>query len=139
MLQTSSVSAKSVDKPFNQVPFLWCCHSMLLRVYSSRLTYICDFIGRGNFPLSSLVPSESYEDYVSRSSVVIKQIISACPSKGRGFRSLNVLSDTCRSRNWQRFANRSTFNVSCWHCTELKVKSVLVLGYSEVTYMQFMG
>uniref|UniRef100_A0A8C5T8H0 Ubiquitin-associated and SH3 domain-containing protein A n=1 Tax=Malurus cyaneus samueli TaxID=2593467 RepID=A0A8C5T8H0_9PASS len=37
---------------------------------------------RGNFPLSSLVQSESYEDYVSRSSEVIKQIITACPSKG---------------------------------------------------------
>ncbi|KAJ7400598.1 Ubiquitin-associated and SH3 domain-containing protein A [Pitangus sulphuratus] len=37
---------------------------------------------RGNFPLSSLVPSESYEDYLSRSSAVMKQIITACPSKG---------------------------------------------------------
>ncbi|NWS81134.1 UBS3A protein, partial [Toxostoma redivivum] len=47
-------------------------------------SYNIDTSYRGNFPLSSLVPSESYEDYVSRSSAVMKQIISACPSKGRG-------------------------------------------------------
>ncbi|XP_050834744.1 ubiquitin-associated and SH3 domain-containing protein A isoform X2 [Serinus canaria] len=45
-------------------------------------SYDIDTSYRGNFPLSSLVPSESYEDYVSRSSAVIKQIISACPCKG---------------------------------------------------------
>nr|XP_021396006.1 ubiquitin-associated and SH3 domain-containing protein A isoform X1 [Lonchura striata domestica] len=45
-------------------------------------SYDIDTSYRSNFPLSSLVPSESYEDYVSRSSVVIKQIISACPCKG---------------------------------------------------------
>ncbi|KAI1241484.1 hypothetical protein IHE44_0004957 [Lamprotornis superbus] len=44
-------------------------------------SYNIDTSYRGNFPLSSLVPSESYEDYVSRSSAVMKQIISACPSK----------------------------------------------------------
>ncbi|NWZ15997.1 UBS3A protein, partial [Agelaius phoeniceus] len=47
-------------------------------------SYDIDTSYRGNFPLSSLVPSESYEDYVSRSSAVIKHIISACPCKGRG-------------------------------------------------------
>ncbi|XP_030907241.1 ubiquitin-associated and SH3 domain-containing protein A isoform X1 [Melopsittacus undulatus] len=45
-------------------------------------SYKIDTSYRCNFPLSSLVPSESYEEYVSRSSVVIKQIINACPSKG---------------------------------------------------------
>ncbi|NXY42684.1 UBS3A protein, partial [Ceuthmochares aereus] len=50
----------------------------------AKLTCVCDFIVRSNFPLSSLVPSESYEEYVSRSSAVIKQIITACPSKGKG-------------------------------------------------------
>ncbi|KAF2975403.1 hypothetical protein EK904_001969 [Melospiza melodia maxima] len=45
-------------------------------------SYDIDTSYRGNFPLSSLVPSESYEDYVSRSSAVIKHIISACPCKG---------------------------------------------------------
>ncbi|KFP17797.1 Ubiquitin-associated and SH3 domain-containing protein A [Egretta garzetta] len=47
-------------------------------------SYKVDTAYRGNFPLSSLVPSESYEEYVSRSSAVIKQIITACPSKGKG-------------------------------------------------------
>ncbi|NWV86115.1 UBS3A protein, partial [Dasyornis broadbenti] len=47
-------------------------------------SYDIDTSYRGSFPLSSLVPSESYEDYVSRSSAVIKQIITACPSKGKG-------------------------------------------------------
>ncbi|NXC13151.1 UBS3A protein, partial [Corythaeola cristata] len=59
------------------------CNVLTVSPCSSRLTYICDFIVRGNFPLSSLVPSESYEEYVSRSSAVIKQIITACPSKGK--------------------------------------------------------
>ncbi|NXR72846.1 UBS3A protein, partial [Pycnonotus jocosus] len=44
-------------------------------------SYNIDTSYRANFPLSSLVPSESYEDYVSRSSAVIKQITTACPSK----------------------------------------------------------
>ncbi|NXH12973.1 UBS3A protein, partial [Bucco capensis] len=47
-------------------------------------SYKIDTSYRGNFPLSSLMPSESYEEYVSRSSAVINQIISACPSKGKG-------------------------------------------------------
>ncbi|NXA11367.1 UBS3A protein, partial [Sapayoa aenigma] len=50
----------------------------------AEASYSIDTSYRGNFPLSSLVPSESYEDYLSRSSVVIKQIITACPSKGKG-------------------------------------------------------
>ncbi|KAK2527129.1 Ubash3a [Columba guinea] len=48
----------------------------------AEASYKIDISYRGNFPLSSLVPSESYEEYVSRSSAVIKQIITACPSKG---------------------------------------------------------
>ncbi|NXP38392.1 UBS3A protein, partial [Leiothrix lutea] len=44
-------------------------------------SYNIDTSYRAHFPLSSLVPTESYEDYVSRSSAVIKQITSACPSK----------------------------------------------------------
>uniref|UniRef100_A0A8C5NR01 Ubiquitin associated and SH3 domain containing A n=1 Tax=Junco hyemalis TaxID=40217 RepID=A0A8C5NR01_JUNHY len=69
-------------------------------------SYDIDTSYRANFPLSSLVPSESYEDYVSRSSAVIKHIISACPCKGRGLRSLNILSDSCRlpSRDSRDFA-----------------------------------
>ncbi|KFU84125.1 Ubiquitin-associated and SH3 domain-containing protein A [Chaetura pelagica] len=47
-------------------------------------SYKIDTSYRGNFPLSSLVPSESYEEYISRSSAVIQQIITACPSKGKG-------------------------------------------------------
>ncbi|NWR78717.1 UBS3A protein, partial [Centropus unirufus] len=43
-------------------------------------SYQVDTSYRSNFPLSSLVPSESYEEYVSRTSTVIKQIITACPS-----------------------------------------------------------
>ncbi|KFW93454.1 Ubiquitin-associated and SH3 domain-containing protein A [Phalacrocorax carbo] len=50
----------------------------------AEASYKIDTSYRGNFPLSSLVPSESYEEYVSRSSAVIKQIITACPSKGKG-------------------------------------------------------
>ncbi|NWU06338.1 UBS3A protein, partial [Cephalopterus ornatus] len=50
----------------------------------AEASYNIDTSYRGNFPLSSLVPSESYEDYLSRSSVVMKQIITACPSKGKG-------------------------------------------------------
>ncbi|NXP27776.1 UBS3A protein, partial [Scytalopus superciliaris] len=50
----------------------------------AEASYNIDTNYRGTFPLASLVPSESYEDYVSRSSAVIKQIITACPSKGRG-------------------------------------------------------
>ncbi|KFQ13987.1 Ubiquitin-associated and SH3 domain-containing protein A [Leptosomus discolor] len=48
----------------------------------AEASYKIDTSYRGNFPLSSLVPSESYEEYTSRSSTVIKQIITACPSKG---------------------------------------------------------
>ncbi|XP_009069657.1 PREDICTED: ubiquitin-associated and SH3 domain-containing protein A [Acanthisitta chloris] len=48
----------------------------------AEASYNIDTNYRGNFPPSSLVPSESFEDYVSRSSAVIKQIITACPSKG---------------------------------------------------------
>ncbi|NXK39229.1 UBS3A protein, partial [Piprites chloris] len=50
----------------------------------AEASYNVDTSYRGNFPLSSLVPLESYEDYLRRSSVVMKQIISACPSKGKG-------------------------------------------------------
>ncbi|NWR31751.1 UBS3A protein, partial [Tachuris rubrigastra] len=50
----------------------------------AEASYNVDTTYRGNFPLSSLVPSESYEDYLSRSSVVMKHIITACPSKGKG-------------------------------------------------------
>ncbi|RMC06191.1 hypothetical protein DUI87_15621 [Hirundo rustica rustica] len=45
-------------------------------------SYDIDTSYRGIFQLSSLVPLESYDDYVSRSSAVIKQITAACPSKG---------------------------------------------------------
>ncbi|XP_009677805.1 ubiquitin-associated and SH3 domain-containing protein A [Struthio camelus] len=48
----------------------------------TEASYKIDTSYRGNFSVSSLVPSESYEDYVSRSSTVIKQIVTACPSKG---------------------------------------------------------
>uniref|UniRef100_A0A8C4UNU4 Ubiquitin associated and SH3 domain containing A n=1 Tax=Falco tinnunculus TaxID=100819 RepID=A0A8C4UNU4_FALTI len=48
----------------------------------AEASYRIDTNYRGNFPLSSLVPSESYEEFVSRSSAVIKQIIAACTSKG---------------------------------------------------------
>ncbi|NWI85591.1 UBS3A protein, partial [Pitta sordida] len=50
----------------------------------AEASYSIDTSYRGNFPLSSLVPSESYEDYLSRTSAVVKQIITACPSKGKG-------------------------------------------------------
>ncbi|NXI42545.1 UBS3A protein, partial [Galbula dea] len=50
----------------------------------AEASYKIDPSYRGNFPLSSLIPSESYEEYVSRSSAVINQIISACPSTGKG-------------------------------------------------------
>ncbi|NWT02065.1 UBS3A protein, partial [Mionectes macconnelli] len=50
----------------------------------AEASYNVDTSYRGNFPLSSLVPPESYEDYLSRSSVVMKQIITACPGKGKG-------------------------------------------------------
>ncbi|KAM9390461.1 ubiquitin-associated and SH3 domain-containing protein A [Phaethornis superciliosus] len=48
----------------------------------AEASYKIDTSYRGSFPLSSLMPSESYEEYVSRSSVVIKQIITACSSNG---------------------------------------------------------
>ncbi|KAM8820406.1 ubiquitin-associated and SH3 domain-containing protein A [Eudromia elegans] len=48
----------------------------------TEASYKVDTSYRSNFPLSSLVPSETYEEYVSRSSTVIKQIVTACPSKG---------------------------------------------------------
>ncbi|XP_065597725.1 ubiquitin-associated and SH3 domain-containing protein A [Cyrtonyx montezumae] len=48
----------------------------------TEASYNIDTSYRGNIPLSSLVPSESYEEYVCRSSAVIKEIITACPSKG---------------------------------------------------------
>ncbi|POI33089.1 hypothetical protein CIB84_003160, partial [Bambusicola thoracicus] len=48
----------------------------------TEASYNIDTSYRGNIQLSSLVPSESYEEYVSRSSAVIKEIITACPSKG---------------------------------------------------------
>ncbi|NP_001308486.2 ubiquitin-associated and SH3 domain-containing protein A [Gallus gallus] len=48
----------------------------------TEASYNIDTSYRGNIPLSSLVPSESYEEYVSRSSAVIKEIVTACPSKG---------------------------------------------------------
>ncbi|XP_025926476.1 ubiquitin-associated and SH3 domain-containing protein A isoform X2 [Apteryx rowi] len=48
----------------------------------TEASYKIDTSYRGNFPLSSLVPSETYEEYVSRSSTVIKQIVTSCPSKG---------------------------------------------------------
>uniref|UniRef100_A0A8C3KUI2 Ubiquitin-associated and SH3 domain-containing protein A n=1 Tax=Chrysolophus pictus TaxID=9089 RepID=A0A8C3KUI2_CHRPC len=48
----------------------------------TEASYNVDTSYRGNIPLSSLVPSESYEEYVSRSSAVIKEIVTACPNKG---------------------------------------------------------
>ncbi|NXN20076.1 UBS3A protein, partial [Indicator maculatus] len=48
----------------------------------AEASYKIDTSYRGNFSLSSLMPSESYEEYVSRSSAVIKKIITACSSKG---------------------------------------------------------
>ncbi|XP_052530073.1 ubiquitin-associated and SH3 domain-containing protein A [Tympanuchus pallidicinctus] len=48
----------------------------------TEASYNIDTSYRGIIPLSSLVPSESYEEYVSRSSAVIKEIVTACPSKG---------------------------------------------------------
>ncbi|KAI6079482.1 Ubiquitin associated and SH3 domain-containing protein A [Aix galericulata] len=48
----------------------------------TEASYKIDTSYRSNIPLSSLVPSESYEDYVSRSSAAIKQIVTACPNKG---------------------------------------------------------
>uniref|UniRef100_A0A803YQI7 Ubiquitin-associated and SH3 domain-containing protein A n=1 Tax=Meleagris gallopavo TaxID=9103 RepID=A0A803YQI7_MELGA len=48
----------------------------------TEASYNIDTSYRENIPLSSLVPSESYEEYVSRSSAVIKEIVTACPSKG---------------------------------------------------------
>ncbi|XP_064008239.1 ubiquitin-associated and SH3 domain-containing protein A [Pogoniulus pusillus] len=48
----------------------------------AEASYKIDTSYRGNFLLSSLMPSESYEEYVSRSCAVIKQIIAACSSKG---------------------------------------------------------
>ncbi|KFQ36021.1 Ubiquitin-associated and SH3 domain-containing protein A [Merops nubicus] len=50
----------------------------------AEASYNIDTSYRSNFQLSSLMPSESYEEYLNRSSVVIKQIITACPSKGKG-------------------------------------------------------
>ncbi|KAM9170541.1 ubiquitin-associated and SH3 domain-containing protein A isoform 1-T2 [Pangshura tecta] len=48
----------------------------------TEATYNIDPSYRCTFPLSSLVPSESYEEYVSRCSAVIKQIVSDCTSNG---------------------------------------------------------
>ncbi|XP_024062482.1 ubiquitin-associated and SH3 domain-containing protein A [Terrapene carolina triunguis] len=48
----------------------------------TEATYNIDPSYRCTFPLSSLVPSESYEEYVSRCSAVIKQILSDCTSNG---------------------------------------------------------
>ncbi|XP_013928260.1 PREDICTED: ubiquitin-associated and SH3 domain-containing protein A isoform X2 [Thamnophis sirtalis] len=44
--------------------------------YSIDTTYKC------HFPSSSLIPSESYEDYINRCSSSIKQISDTCSSKG---------------------------------------------------------
>ncbi|XP_067401430.1 ubiquitin-associated and SH3 domain-containing protein A isoform X1 [Emydura macquarii macquarii] len=46
----------------------------------TEATYNIDTSYRCTFPVSSLVPSESYEEYVSRCSAVIKQIVSTCTS-----------------------------------------------------------
>lgn len=40
------------------------------------------FVNRCNFPLSDLMPSEAYEDYVKRCSASIKQIIDSCITEG---------------------------------------------------------
>ncbi|XP_030433031.1 ubiquitin-associated and SH3 domain-containing protein A [Gopherus evgoodei] len=48
----------------------------------TEATYNIDPSYRCTFPLSSLVPSESYEEYVSRCSAVVKQIVSDCTSNG---------------------------------------------------------
>uniref|UniRef100_A0A8C8SHP5 Ubiquitin-associated and SH3 domain-containing protein A n=1 Tax=Pelusios castaneus TaxID=367368 RepID=A0A8C8SHP5_9SAUR len=46
----------------------------------AEATYNVDTSYRCTFPVSSLVPSESYEEYVNRCSAVIKQIVRACTS-----------------------------------------------------------
>ncbi|XP_074988649.1 ubiquitin-associated and SH3 domain-containing protein A isoform X2 [Caretta caretta] len=48
----------------------------------TEATYNIDPSYRCTFPLSSLVPSESYEEYISRCSTVIKQIVSDCTRNG---------------------------------------------------------
>ncbi|XP_074839515.1 ubiquitin-associated and SH3 domain-containing protein A [Carettochelys insculpta] len=46
----------------------------------TEATYSVDTSYRCTFPLSSLVPSESYEEYISRCSTAVKQIVSDCTS-----------------------------------------------------------
>ncbi|XP_043362898.1 ubiquitin-associated and SH3 domain-containing protein A isoform X3 [Dermochelys coriacea] len=48
----------------------------------TEAAYNIDPSYRCTFPLSSLVPSESYEEYISRCSAVIKQIVSDCTKNG---------------------------------------------------------
>ncbi|CAM4410863.1 ubiquitin-associated and SH3 domain-containing protein A isoform X1 [Lepidochelys kempii] len=48
----------------------------------TEAAYNIDPSYRCTFPLSSLVPSESYEEYISRCSTVIKQIVSDCTRNG---------------------------------------------------------
>ncbi|NXM32228.1 UBS3A protein, partial [Oxyruncus cristatus] len=66
----------------------------------AEASYNVDTSYRGNFPLSSLVPSESYEDYLSRSSAVMKQIITACPSRGKGVILIVAHGSSLASFTW---------------------------------------
>ncbi|XP_020639627.3 ubiquitin-associated and SH3 domain-containing protein A [Pogona vitticeps] len=48
----------------------------------SDISYSVDTTYKCSFPLSSLMPSESFEDYVNRCSETIKHIIGSCATKG---------------------------------------------------------
>nr|XP_060626263.1 ubiquitin-associated and SH3 domain-containing protein A [Anolis sagrei ordinatus] len=48
----------------------------------TEINYSVDTTYRCNFPLSSLMPSEGYDDYINRCSASIKYIIGSCATKG---------------------------------------------------------
>ncbi|XP_053161816.1 ubiquitin-associated and SH3 domain-containing protein A isoform X2 [Hemicordylus capensis] len=48
----------------------------------SEVNYSVDTTYKCNFPLSSLMPSEAYEDYVNRCAASIKQIVGSCTAEG---------------------------------------------------------
>ncbi|KAM9031087.1 ubiquitin-associated and SH3 domain-containing protein A [Sarcophilus harrisii] len=53
--------------------------SLMTLAELTKANYNVDVDYRSEFPLSSLMPSESYDDYVKRCSMTVKQIVAACP------------------------------------------------------------
>ncbi|XP_054829368.1 ubiquitin-associated and SH3 domain-containing protein A [Eublepharis macularius] len=56
--------------------------SFMTRRELAEINYSVDTTYKCNFPLSSLMPSEGYEEFVNRCSICIKQIVGSCTSEG---------------------------------------------------------